>query len=148
MEELSSLLRNQKVMTVCVVQDLIPWCAPVYYYFNKSFYFFSSPESIHILYGIDKIVSSSIFFDGNETSDIKGVQMRGRIYKPGIKESSSSFINYVQKFNSFLPRKNMDLYDLKKVFKSEFYAFSPEFMVYKDNSTGFGNKNIIDVSSL
>ncbi|MCB9481459.1 MAG: hypothetical protein H6680_06535 [Desulfobacteraceae bacterium] len=137
------LVTAQKTMNICVIENNLPWCAPVYFVFDEKFYFFSSPESIHILYGLDKKVSCTVFCDGFETKKIRGLQMRGEILKPGFKEASKAFLKYIKKFSSLVKNSGKDFSGFKDKFKSEFFCFEPEYIVYTDNSKGFGNKTII-----
>ncbi|PID78315.1 MAG: hypothetical protein CSA18_02070 [Deltaproteobacteria bacterium] len=130
-------------MTLCVVNDSVPWCSPVYYIFDKNFYFFSSPDSFHILYGLERKVSASVFSDGNTIKDIRGVQMKGEILIPGKKEAYGAFKLYIRKFKFFLPEKVFTPEAFREVFNSQLYCFIPDYTVYTDNISGFGNKKII-----
>ncbi|MDY0361334.1 MAG: hypothetical protein RBR08_07765 [Desulforegulaceae bacterium] len=142
------LVTVQNTMNICVIENNLPWCAPVYFVFDEKFYFFSSPESIHILYGLDKKVSCSVFCDGIETKKIRGLQMRGKIVKPDLKEALKAFIKYTKKFSPLLKDFGKDFFSFKEKFKSEFFCFEPEYIVYTDNSKGFGNKTIIKADNL
>lgn len=142
------LVKKAKTMNICVIENNLPWCAPVYFVFDKKFYFFSSPQSIHILYGVDKKASSSIFCDGNEIKKITGVQMRGKILKPELKESVKIFAKYIKKFSFLLKDSGYDFLKFKKKFKTELFCFEPEYIVHTDNLKGFGNKTIIKADNL
>ncbi|MGE4520525.1 MAG: hypothetical protein AB7E04_13580 [Desulfobacteraceae bacterium] len=142
------LVTAEKTMNICVIENNLPWCSPVYFVFDEKFYFFSSPQSIHILYGVDKKVSCSVFCDGNETKKIKGAQMRGRILKPGFKESSKAFLKYIKKFPFVLKDSGADFLSFKKKFRAEIFCFEPEYIVYTDNLAGFGNKTIIKAENI
>ncbi|MGM0418397.1 MAG: hypothetical protein ACQEQS_06720 [Thermodesulfobacteriota bacterium] len=141
-------LENEKVITISVIQNNLPWIAPVYYVYDKKFYFFSSPDSIHILYGVGKEAACSVFSDASETGGIKGVQMRGKIEKSGRSESVSAFLKYIKKFSSYIPENNLTVSGFEKAFKSKMYSFIPEYIVYTDNSDGFGSKTVIDPDKL
>lgn len=141
-------LKKESVMNLCVIRDFEPWCSPVYYVFDKSFYFFSSPDSIHILYGINNKVSCSVFSNGNEIKDIKGLQMKGCIYRPGKIESLNGFAKYMKKFSYLFSYKSLNLDFFESEFKSKLFGFRPEYIVYTDNSTGFGTKTIIEPENL
>jgi uncharacterized protein YhbP (UPF0306 family) len=142
------LVTCANTMNICVIENNLPWCSPVYFVFDEKFYFFSSPQSIHILYGVDKKVSCSVFCDGNETKKIKGVQMRGEILKPDFKESSKAFLKYIKKFPFVIKDFGQDFLSFKNKFKAEIFCFDPEYIVYTDNLEGFGNKKILKADNL
>lgn len=141
-------IKDEKVMTICVSENGNPWCAPVYYIFDNRFYFFSSKGSIHIQHGLNKKVSCSIYSDGDKTSDIKGLQMRGLIEIPGVIESNNAILKYLKKFRKFIPEHINSMESLEVFFKSKLYSFVPDEMVFTDNSSGFGKKIKIDTGGL
>ncbi|MBF0468622.1 MAG: hypothetical protein HQK61_07025 [Desulfamplus sp.] len=81
--DLEELLDSLKVMTIAVPWENGVWSAPVYYlYKNRSFCFFSSPDSRHIMgarLSPDMAVAASIFMDDANFNNIRGVQMSGKI---------------------------------------------------------------------
>jgi len=138
MEKLASIA---SVMTISVNMENGPWCAPVYFVHNRSFYFFSSPDSIHIIYGLNRKAACSLFIDSKDINDIRGIQMSGSIYEPDIIEKTKAAVKYINKFGKKIGIFDFDPKLIEKKFKSRLYAFLPESYVITDNSKGFGRKN-------
>ncbi|MBF0259610.1 MAG: hypothetical protein HQK62_12365 [Desulfamplus sp.] len=82
--DVEDLLKSLKVMTIAVPWENGVWSAPVYYlYKNRAFSFFSSADSRHIKgakLSPDMEVAASIFMDDVKVNNIRGIQMRGKIY--------------------------------------------------------------------
>ncbi|MBF0230961.1 MAG: hypothetical protein HQK63_15440 [Desulfamplus sp.] len=95
--ELEHLLDSLKVMTIATPWENGVWSAPLYYlYKNRAFWFFSSPTSRHIIGSKtypDMMVAASIFWDDLKFSNIKGLQMRGKIEEVNKIDNMKNAIN-------------------------------------------------------
>lgn len=141
-----SLVNSQKVMTLSTMSSVGTWSAPVYYQFSdQTFFFFSSPESRHIVDGLtaDICSAASIFEDHTRFDKIRGIQMSGQIVAAGA--SPTTFIaaaDYVKKFGIPVSDEN-PLALIEKQFHAKLYKFLPEQIFLMDNQNGFGNRKEI-----
>lgn len=134
------------IMTLAVSSDNTPWSAPVYYvHYNKCFWFFSSENSRHIIDAEKNsgIAAASVFGNPHDWTEIKGLQMKGKIRRAGISvESGMAFAKYMKKFSfveKMLSGKQVkDLSDLESLFRVRWYVFVPDEVYYSDNSVSFG----------
>ena len=126
------------------------WSAPVYYiYKNRAFWFFSSPDSRHIIgakHSSEMMVAASIFVDNDQFDRIKGVQMRGKI-EEGKANDNPEVSSYIKKFS--IPFKGLNMKDalnfICKQYRSQLYRFIPTEMIYMDNSIHIGFKQKIEI---
>lgn len=145
-----TLIRNQRTMVLATALDQYPWTAPVYYVYRPpGFYFFSSPQSLHIQQArAHPLSAAAIYADGDDIEDIEGIQMSGRI-RQVTKHSRQLEVTarFLTKFPLAKPLLTGDtgaVANLKG--KVSLYCFSPEQVYYMDNRTGFGKRYAIDLS--
>ena len=141
------LLHSQHIMTLATCDGKKAWAAPVYYVLNsKAFYFFSNPESRHIKNSLGgHFVSAEVHEPSSGWSDIKGVQMEGRIEEGGFDlASTSAYALFIGRF-TFIHEMGkaplspmLSLSALEASFKVSWYKFMPEKVYYLDNSIRFG----------
>jgi uncharacterized protein len=95
--KLEHLFDSLKVMTIATPWENGVWSAPLYYlYKNRAFWFFSSPNSRHIIGSKtypEMVVAASIFWDDLKFSNIKGLQMRGKIEEVNTIDNMKSGLN-------------------------------------------------------
>lgn len=136
------------IMTLAVTSGSEPWAAPVYYvHHNEGFWFFSSEDSRHIIDAEKNsgIAAASVCGNPYDWTEIKGLQMKGKIKPGGITaESGSAFAKYLGRFGfvhkMFSGNKVKDISDLENLFRVRWYVFVPDEVYYSDNSVSFGFK--------
>ncbi len=135
------LINSGKVMTLATPWKEGAWSAPVYYlYANKCFYFFSAPDSRHILGAENGRAGASIFEDSESFRDIRGIQMRGKIEKvSGNKEAALAALKYMKRFGITYDGK-APLKFIKENYRALFFRFVPEKILYMDNRVKIGFK--------
>jgi uncharacterized protein len=149
------LINEKYTMTLATASLHIAWAAPVYYVAYKNhFYFFSSPESRHIHEALGAgQAAAAIYEESTQWQDIKGIQMSGKIIyvSPGL-EAKNAFGAYVKKFpllNSFFSDlSDFNLDGLFSRFQARLYRFTPDSMIYMDNTIRFGFKEEIKLQIL
>lgn len=134
------------IMTLAVSKENMPWTAPVYYIYSAGkFWFFSSPDSRHIIEAAlnSGSAAASVYSDPHGWNEIKGLQMTGKI-KEGFFSSGSAlaFAKYLAKFsfvkNMLKGSERMGLSEFQTAFRAVWYFFEPDVVYYSDNSKGFG----------
>jgi len=149
----ATLLSRAHIMTLATAYDGKPWAAEVYYVAHRgSLYFFSSPDARHILEG-DGEAAATVHENPFHFQEIEGLQMEGVITEAGISpEATAAFSRYVKRF-PFLK----ELFSLKHLGslagflaagKPKWYRFTPETVLYLDNSEGFGHRMAVDPEGL
>ena len=146
------LVNTSHVMTLATSGDQGPWSAPVYYIFHKAcFYFFSSPNSRHIL-DSQPSGAASIHESGKSISSLRGLQMNGIIESAGMGlTSAAAFKTYMSDFSSLInvsgDKSKIDsIMALETLFRAKWYRFKPRASYYMDNSIGFGHKQPVKFS--
>jgi len=146
------LIQSQSTMALATAQKGEAWAAPVYYaFYQGGFYFFSAPDSRHILESIESgQAAATIYPFVSSWQDIRGVQMSGRIKKvvPGLK-AVQAVRAYIKKYpfirEFFDPGQALDLESFGKRFRVRFYRFQPGIVYYMDNSIRFGFRETVEL---
>jgi uncharacterized protein YhbP (UPF0306 family) len=146
------LIDSQSTMALATARKGEAWTAPVYYVFYQGgFYFFSAPDSRHILEsGESGQAAAAIYPFVSSWRDIRGVQMAGRIKKagPGLK-ALRAVRAYIGKYpftrEFFDPGQELDLESFGERFRVRFYRFQPELVYYMDNKIRFGFREAIQL---
>ena len=139
-----SLLSEQATMTIATSGASGPWAAPVYYVnVGYDIYFFSSPNSRHILESQDaKQAAAAIFVESRKWKEIRGIQISGSIQplSPGL-EAAKVVAAYEKKFSFirefFKGKRTLDLKAFSEKFDVSFYRFAPDKIFYLDNRVDF-----------
>jgi len=150
----ATLLNRAHIMTLATARDGKPWAAAVYYVAHKgSLYFFSSPDARHILEGEGEAAAATVHENPFHFQEIEGLQMEGVFTKAGLTPTAmAAFSRYVQRF-PFLK----DLFSLQNLGslagflasgKPKWYRFTPDTVLYLDNSEGFGHRVAVDPKEL
>jgi len=146
-----ALIQGESTLTLATAAESGPWSAPVYYVcLNGRFYFFSSPQSRHILQAAGSgEAAASLFHQADSWQSIRGIQMTGtveRIHSMAL--SIKAIAMYLKRFTfvrEFFPEDLApDLEAFFAQFKARLYAFTPTEVYYIDNRFGFGNRQRID----
>lgn len=142
------LAKTQRTL-VLATADPDPWSAPVYYlYSHDKFYFFSNPESRHIRAAIAQgRCAASVYRESETWQDIEGLQMEGTVqHIEATKEAFDVLPAYLAKFptvKDFFNERAADLSRFCKLFRAEFYAFTPTLVFYLNNHEGFATRSDI-----
>jgi len=145
------LIQAGSTLTLATADESGPWSAPVYYiYLDSRYYFFSSPQSRHILQTMESgEAAASLFNQADSWQAIRGIQMKGTVYRVhSIGLSIKAIALYLKRFpftrEFFADDPNPDLDAFFSRFKARLYAFKPSEVYYIDNRLGFGTRQRID----
>ncbi len=138
------LIDGQNTVTLATALKDTPWAAPVYYVnIEFSFYFFSDPDSRHILESLQtRHAAGAIFHQASAWREIRGIQMTGEItpVSPGW-EALKALRAYLKKFpftgEFFDHPQELDLEAFAKRFRVRLYRFQPSLLYYMDNRIRF-----------
>ena len=146
------LIDSQSTLALATAAKGEAWAAPVYYVFCQGrFYFFSAPDSRHILEsGESGQAAATIYPSVSSWQDIRGVQMAGRIEKAGLGlQAVRAVAAYIEKYpftrEFFKPGQSLDLEGFGKRFGVRLYRFKPELVYYLDNKISFGFREAIQL---
>ncbi|MEW5725147.1 MAG: pyridoxamine 5'-phosphate oxidase family protein [Thermodesulfobacteriota bacterium] len=146
------LIQQTTTMTLATTDGQGAWAAPVYYvYYQAVFYFFSSPDSRHIQEaGLHQAVSAALYPPADSWSDIRGIQMSGKIRLTPYGLHSMKIIQaYLKKYpfttEFFRPGDVLDLGAFAHRFKVRLYGFEPRLVYYLDNKIRFGFRQEVDL---
>lgn len=146
-----ALIQAGSTLTLATAGKSGPWSAPVYYvYLDSGFYFFSSPQSRHIMQTMASgEAAASLFHQADSWQAIRGIQMKGkvdRVHSMGL--SIKAVALYLTRFpftrDFFADDPNPDLDAFFSRFKARLYAFTPAEVHYIDNRSGFGTRQRIE----
>lgn len=141
----SNFARQCHIMTLGVCSEKGAWTSAVYYiHYNKGFWFFSSETSRHIKDAEKKSgnAAAEIHTDSFDWSEIKGLQMTGRIKRAELSpDSAKAFREYMIKFGFVKKMKGVvpgSPEELETLFRVRWYVFVPDEVYFLDNSLGYG----------
>ena len=143
------LILNQRTLVLATCDQTAPWTAPVFFvYANKGFCFFSSPRSAHIGHiQAGSTVAASIFSDKGQWRQIRGLQMRGTVYRlRKVSERLKVTGGFIRKFpfaREFLQGGPGSVPDLSR--RVQIYSFLPSEIYLVDNSTAFGRRLPLEI---
>ncbi|MCH7667979.1 MAG: pyridoxamine 5'-phosphate oxidase family protein [Acidobacteria bacterium] len=137
-------LANHNVMTLATNGPSGPWAAAVFYV-NAGFTltFLSSPRSRHAEdLSTDPRCAAAIHEDYNNWTEIKGIQIEGRVRVLSGSERIGAARRYAEKFPVTGPDQAPALIRvaLKRV---TWYELVPEHCHFVDNELGFGHRDEI-----
>ncbi|GAB6093858.1 hypothetical protein JCM14469_01100 [Desulfatiferula olefinivorans] len=147
------LLHSQHIITLGTCDGSQPWVSPLYYVLNSgAFYFFSNPDSRHIVHGLgDDRVAASVHENSSGWSDIRGVQMIGTLSEAGFDmASTAAYAIYISRF-SFIRDMGRAISPISTFaaieasFKVKWYKYLPSRVYYLDNSIRFGYREEVDL---
>jgi uncharacterized protein len=146
------LIASQSTMTLATERKGEAWAAPVYYVFYQGgFYFFSTPDSRHILEAVESgQAAAAIYPSVHSWKDIRGIQMSGRIKQVGLGLKAAQALRaYIETYpfvkEFFDPGQEPNLKDFGNRFRARFYRFTPTLAYYLDNSIRFGFRQAVDL---
>ena len=133
------LIFQARVMTLATSADNSPWSAPVYYFYrNRVFYFFSSPDARHICDGKDRQCAASIFRIHDCIDNLEGLQMSGLVLEQCTgRQAVAVAAAYARHFHISCTGSDV-LGFFKNAFHARLYKFVPDLVYHMDNRRGFG----------
>jgi len=144
------LIDSVSTMTLATAGGKGAWAAPVYYaFYDRGFYFFSAPDSRHILESTASgQAAAAIYPVVSSWRDICGIQMSGRIVQPrpgltALKALRAYMSKYPFTHEFFDSRQDLDLEAFAKRFRVRLYRFEPELVYYLDNKIRFGFRETV-----
>ncbi len=140
------MISQARVMTLATSADNHPWTAPVYYFYrDRAFYFFSSPDARHICDGKDRLCAASIFRIHDSIEHLEGLQMSGPVLEQGPGTQAMAVAGaYARQFGiSFAGSDILGFF--KNAFHARLYKFVPDLVYHMDNRRGFGFRERIDL---
>ncbi len=147
------LINSQHIMTLAVAGHEQPWAAPVYYVYSSGcFWFFSSPQSVHIYNAIPGGRAAAVLHSNSSGwKDIRGLQMEG-IIEPATMDADSikAFSKYILRFgfaSELLPEfiAHPSIRDFESAFRARWYRFIPGQAYFMDNSSTFGSREPVEI---
>jgi len=147
------VLHSQHIITLATSDEKRAWASPLYYVLKSGiFYFFSNPESRHIVNSLGgKIVAGSVHEPSSGWADIRGVQMEGHIEEAGFDMgSTTAYALYLSRF-SFIRDMGKVISPMSTFaaieasFKVKWYKYVPTRVYYLDNSIRFGYREEVDL---
>jgi len=129
---ITDFIKEHHVLTLATSSDNKPWCANCFYaYLEKEnlFVFTSDMETKHVQDVLkQETVAASVILETNVTGKIRGLQIRGRMFRPGKKLLKTVKAVYHKKF------------PIAILMKTSLWVLSPTLLKYTDNRLGFGKK--------
>lgn len=128
-ENFDKFIIENEILTLCVVNQKLPYCANSFYAYdslNSAFIIAGSSSSKHIKFGLEKAVSGTIFTDTKKIKAIKGLQFCGHLKKANLSEKKL----YYKRFPFAL------------LHKGEIFTLLVSWAKFTDNSVKFGYKEI------
>ena len=148
----TELIESQSTMALATAGNGEAWAAPVYYVFYKGgFYFFSAPDSRHIMESMENAqASATIYPFVSSWKEIRGIQMSGSIEAVSVSlEAIAAVRAYLKKFpftgDFFSSHEDLDLAAFAKRFNVKLYRFKPNLIFYVDNGIRFGFRESITI---
>ncbi len=145
--KIKEIIHQQHIMTLATASAGMPWAAPVYYAVSDgNLYFFSNPNSKHILHALDaKTAACAIYEDAEAWIDIRGLQICGSIDAVSSGRQAGRAVHaYLKRFPTiqsvFKTAAAIGLEHFYRKFHARLYCFMPETITYTDNRIQFGFK--------
>ncbi len=125
-------IKKHHVMTISVHDAEEIWCSHCFYVYDtelNSFIFASEEDTRHVeLMLKNNMISASIVLETKRIIKIKGVQMRGKVFKIKDNEFENLKANYFKRFPYAI------------LMNFSFWIFQPDYVKMTDNTFGFGKK--------
>jgi uncharacterized protein YhbP (UPF0306 family) len=136
-------LDQHNVLNLGTVGPDGPWSAAVYFARDgKRFIFLSARHSKHASnLAADPRCSATINGDARAWSNIRGVQLSGRVRRLDGAEAEASRGLYFLKFTDMLSKADETIQAALK--RIDWYELVPDRMLFVDNSRGFGYREVV-----
>ncbi len=144
-EHVDAYLNDHNVLTLATAGEDGPWSAAVFFaHQGRHFYFMSDSATLHGQHiGQNGLVAAAIHEDYGAWPDIKGMQMRGRVWIVQDKDEwRAGLRTYFRKydFGEAFFRGELPPALHRRLHKIRLFCFEPELILWLDNATGFGNR--------
>lgn len=143
----AAFLAAYHVMTLATQGTEGPWAAAVFYASEgASLIFLSAPNTRHCRnLAQDSRCAATIQEDYREWSQIKGIQLEGRVVALQGEEEKHAQQLYGEKFPVIGPLSMIPPAIVKALVKVRWYRLVPDHLYYIDNSRGFGHREKIEL---
>lgn len=148
-QQVAAYLTGHHVMTLATQGPDGPWASAVFYASDgASLIFLSSPNTRHCRnLAQDARCAATIQEDYREWSQIKGIQLEGRVIELKGDEEKRAQLRYGEKFPVVGAVANLPPAIVKALAKVRWFRLVPEHMHFIDNSQGFGHRDEIDLAA-
>lgn len=136
-------------MTIATQGDAGPWAAAVFYVHDgEGLVFLSSPGSRHCRnLAQDPRSAATVQDECEQWSEIKGIQLEGRVAELQGEEESLARKRYAQRFPIARGLDNAAAPIVKALAQVRWYRLVPERVRFIDNSRGFGHRDEFALTS-
>jgi len=147
--QVAAYLAGHHVMTLATQGAQGPWASAVFYASDgASLIFLSAPNTRHCRnLAQDARCAATIQEDYREWSQIKGIQLEGRVIELQGDEEKRAQRLYGEKFPIVGAVANVPPAIVKALAKVRWFRLVPEHFHFIDNSKGFGHRDEIDLAS-
>ena len=147
-QPVAAYLSGHHVMTLATHGAEGPWAAAVFYASDgASLIFLSAPNTRHCRnLAQDSRCAATIQEDYREWSQIKGIQLEGRVVELQDEEEKRAQHLYGEKFPIVGAVTDVPPAIIKALARVRWYRLVPEHFHFIDNSQGFGHRDEIDLS--
>lgn len=147
-QPVADYLSAHHVMTLATQSPDGPWAAAVFYAGDGgSLIFLSSPNSRHCInLERDARCAATIQEDYSDWTQIKGIQLEGRVSELRGEEERCARDIYAAKFPIAGPLANVPLPIVKALARVRWFRLAPERFHFIDNSKGFGHRDEIGLA--
>lgn len=129
-----TFIKKHHVLTLATCSGNKPWCANCFYVYLEDlnlFIFTSDNSTKHIQDVLEQdLVAGSIVLETSVIGKIRGIQLRGKMWKPDKRLLKKVKIAYLKKF------------PVAMLMKTNLWVLEPSLLKYTDNRLGFGKKLI------
>ena len=146
--QVGAYLDGHHVMTLATQGPDGPWASAVFYASDgASLIFLSAPNTRHCRnLVLDARCAATIQEDYREWSQIKGIQLEGRVVELQGDEEKRAQRLYGDKFPIVGAVANVPPAIVKALAKVRWFRLVPEHFHFIDNSKGFGHRDEIDLA--
>ena len=141
-------LRAHHVMTLATCSAEGPWASAVFYASEgTSMIFLSAPTTRHCRnLALDARCAATIQEDCHDWSQIKGIQLEGRVVELQGEEEIRAQHLYGEKFPIVGAAAGVPAAIIKALARVRWFRLVPERVYFIDNSKGFGHRDEIDLA--
>ena len=150
--QVAAYLAGHHVMTLATQGGEGPWAAAVFYAVfyagdGASLIFLSAPNTRHCRnLAQDARCAATIQEDYREWSQIKGIQLEGRVIELQGDEEKHAQRLYGEKFPIVGPLARVPAPIVEALARVRWFRLVPEHFHFIDNSKGFGHRDEIDLA--
>jgi hypothetical protein len=147
-QAVAAYLAGHHVMTLATHGAEGPWAAAVFYASDgASLIFLSAPNTRHCRnLAQDSRCAATIQEDYREWSQIKGIQLEGRVVELQGEEERRAQHLYGEKFPIVAAVADVPPAIVKALARVRWFRLVPEHFHFIDNSRGFGHRDEIDLT--